>query len=623
MASMLEGDGFAAYEEASPTTLAEQPPTAPEDIWRPDRHWELLYEHVEARRAAMRNWRFSWWTYWAKLAEYILPRRYHWLVTANLMRRGSPLNQAIIDCTAGLAKNICASGMVDGLIPTTRPWVKIEAENLGDDTIDADGKTWIEDTERRLYIVLAMSNFYETMAQVAEDEVTFGTAPVILYEDSERVINLQAPCAGEYYLAVSGKQRVDTLYREFTYTVQQIVDEFRLENCPDGVKELWRAKGGSLENEFVVCHAIEPNYALTGPGDKPVSVLPGKFTWREVYWLRGKKTARPLSLRGFVSKKPFGAFRWATTSNDPYGRGPGMDALGDTIQLQIQTRRKGEAIEKQVRPPMGADPQLKNEPASINPGHITYVETSSGKKGFWSLYDVKIELSALIEDMGETRQRIDRCFLRDVWMAISDMEGVQPRNNLEIAERKNEKMQRLGPVVGLWKSEMRDILIRVLEIMERKGLLKPRPRSIRGVGLKFTFLDMVTMAQLGAQTAAMEQGFKMGGELSLAAKQAAIPDPLRIINMDEAYRIYLDRLGFPQKAVFAPREVKAHDQARAAATQQRQMGAAPAAALPAVQAAETLAKIPPGGGSSVLGQLLNGGNAPAGAGAGEGMAQAA
>lgn len=35
-------------------------------------------------------------------------------------------------------------------------------------------------------------------------------------------------------------------------------------------------------------------------------------------------------------------------------------------------RRKVEFIEKLVRPPMMADPELKNEPASIMPGMITY-----------------------------------------------------------------------------------------------------------------------------------------------------------------------------------------------------------------------------------------------------------
>ena len=93
------------------------------------------------------------------------------------------------------------------------------------------------------------------------------------------------------------------------------------------------------------------------------------------------KTEAELSRQGFF-EKPFIAMRWATTSNDPYGRSPGMEVLGDNKQLQLETRRKAEFLEKGVRPPMGAHPSLKNQPSSIRPGDITYtpIEGNSLKK---------------------------------------------------------------------------------------------------------------------------------------------------------------------------------------------------------------------------------------------------
>lgn len=605
---MSSAGDYAPYMDSSPTLLAAQPPTMEKEKLENDFDWEVIFGHLESRLNSMRNWRYSWWTYWSKLAEYILPRRYHWLVTANLMRRGNVINQAIIDGTAGLAKNICYTGMVDGLCPTTREWFKRTAAQQ-DVVIDADGKEYLEECDRRAYLVLAESNFYEEIAQVAEDEVVFGTAPLIVYEDPTSVCWFSNPCAGEYYLSVGGRNMVDTLYTEQTKTVEQLVDFFTLEACPQQVRLLWEAGGGSLQNEFVMAMAIEPNFAIAGRGrskGKKVEVVRGGFAYREVYWLRGIKTERPLSTRGF-HKKPFAAFRWAKTSNDPYGRGPGMDALGDVIQLQIETRRKAEAIEKQVRPPMGADPALKNEPASINPGHITYTDTANGKKGFWSLFDVRIDLSAMIKDLEQISERINRYFLVDVFMAITRMEGVQPRNNMEIAARKAEAMQRLGPVIGLWKTEIRGVLERVYDIMERRGMMPPLPKSLQGVTLKYDFLDMVTLAQLGAETAAMEETFRVGGELSQAAILAKVPNPLRVVNLDESFRIFADRMNYPAKGLFTAREVASHDKARAQAQTPAQIAAAVPAALPAVQAAKALAEIPPGGGASMLGQMLGGG----------------
>lgn len=607
----MSADGMANYEFASPTLLAEQPPTAAANDDAPNYEWDQTFTHLESRLNGLKTWRYSWWIYWSKLAEYILPRRYFWVITANLMRKGNPINQAIIDSTATLAMNICASGMVDGLMPTGRPWFKLGIGVPGFE-LDADAKAWCEDTEQKAYRVLAQSNFYTVMAQAMQDLTVFGTSPVIIYEDSEDVIRCYGPCAGEYFLATGSRFSVDTLYREFVLTVSQVVEMFGLESCPSAVQELWEAGGGSLENEFVVAHAIEPNFDLSGRGvakGKKIVVVKGGFVYRELYWLRGVKTNGPLSRRGF-NRKPFATFRWSTVANDAYGRGPGMDGFGDIAQLQQETRRKAEALEKIVRPPMGADPELKNEPASINPGNITYINTSGGKKGFWSLYDTPpAVIGPITADIKEISVRIDRCFLVDVWMMISQMEGIQPRSNMEIAERRGEKMQRLGPVIGLCKSEgVQPALERVLEIMERRKMLLPMPKSMRGKPLKFDFLDIVTLAQLGAETAGMEQTFAVSGKLSEAAKAAGLPDPLRVINLDESMRIYAERTNYPTMGMFSPDQVAEHDQERA---KQAQMAQASQATLPAVQAAKTLSETPLGGGNTALSALLGTGRGAA------------
>lgn len=599
----LTKDDFAPYEYADASTLAAQPPTAKNDNFAPDMDWDQIFSHLESRINSMKMWRYSWWAYWSTLAQYILPRRYHWVISANLYNKGNPINQSIIDGTAGLAKNICAAGMVEGLMPQTREWFKIKSA-LMNHAIDADGKAWMEDTEQRMYTVLGQSNFYAEMAQVAEDEVVFGTAVTIMYEDIENIIRLYTPCTGEYFLASSAKFSIDTLYREYVMTVAQIVEWFTLESCPVQIQELWQSQGGSIDNEFIIGHAIEPNFDISAKGRKDkIAVVPGSFAFREVYWLRGVKTEKPLSKRGF-HKKPFAVFRWSKTSNDPYGRGPGMDALGDIMQLQLESLRKDEAIEKQVRPPMGADVAMKNEPSSIRPGDITYVSTDGGKKGFWPLFEMKFDLAAMTADIKEVQQRIDRYFLVDVWLAISQMEGVQPRNNFEIAERRGEKMQRLGPVIGLWKSEgAQPQLERLMDIMTRKRMLKPLPPSLRGVPLKFDFLDMVTLAQLGTETAAMEQTFKVGGELATAAQAAQLPNPLRVLNLDESFRIYAERMSYPSKGLFTAQEVRQLDAARQKAKQQAQ---APAAAAAAVDAAKSLSQTPVGGGQTALTRMLGG-----------------
>ena len=207
--------------------------------------WTAIFFHLEARLGALRSWRWSWWSYWSRLAEFILPRRYRWLVTANTYNRGLPINQAIIDETASQAMLVCAAGLWTGLTSPSRPWFKLK-QALPWLTLDAAGKAWLEDTEHRRYRGLAGSN-YNQMAQAFQDVTTFGTSPPIVYEHDETIIHCALPCAGEYFLAVGASLVDDTLYREFTLTVNGIVDMFSLEECPQQVKKLWAAGGAGLE----------------------------------------------------------------------------------------------------------------------------------------------------------------------------------------------------------------------------------------------------------------------------------------------------------------------------------------------------------------------------------------
>jgi hypothetical protein len=397
---------------------------------------------------------------------------------------------------------------------------------------------------------------------------------------------------------------VDTLYREFVLTITQIVDMFGLEACPEQVRQKWETGGGVIESEMIVCHAIEPNFAISrrqrSGGSGKVNVVPGHFTWREVYWLKGQKTDAELSRRGFNSC-PFFVARWSVVSNDPYGRSPGMDCLGDTKQLQLETRRKGEFIEKLVRPPMGANPEMKNEPSSIQPGNITYTSTDGSKKGFWPLFEVKpASLPPMIEDIKEIQQRIKDCYFVNLFMAITQMQGVQPRNELELTKRDLERLQALGPFVNLFTTEAAGPgVMRALDICERRRLLKPRPASLIGMPLKVDCISMMKIAQAASANTGIASVVAQGIQMSQGAKESGAPDPLDNIDMDEALRLMAENGQVTSKVIRGAGKVAALRQQKAhAAAAQGAAQIAPAA----VAAAKTLSETDPRAGA--LGAML-------------------
>ena len=607
MQGAVAGNG-AHYEHLTPLVLAGMDLDPPAQ--KPLAAWPQLYAHVEARLAGLRIWRYSRWRRAALLAQYILPYRYHWLVTPNVLNRGEPRNASIIDSTATQAMRVAATGLFSGLMSPWRPWFKLspQIENF---EIDAEGRKWLDDTTDRILAVMAGSNFYKVGAQMFEDVATFATSPMILYEDEVDVIRCYLPCMGEYYLGSGARLEDDTLYREYTYTVAQIVEWFGLAACPDEIRGMWTQGGSALEKEYVVAHAIEPNFPLMGRDGNRLPVLSGGFAYREVYWLRGHPGRAPLSLRGF-HEKPFVVSRWVTRSNDAYAFGPGDDALGDTIELQMLTREKGRVIQQISKPSMGANPELENKPSSIIPGETTFVSTSNGQKGFWPLFEPNPQaIPALTEDIKEVQGRINRAYRTDVFLMISQMEGIQPRNELELQQRIGEKIQQLGPVIENFEGEFATPAVeRIIAIMFRRNLLKPPPPSLRGIPIGVEYTSQMKLAQNAAQTAVIERAMAFLGGLTEGALAAGEPPPIRIVNMDDMGRDYADRVGLPARLLYSKQQIAENDALKA---KQQAANQALQASLPAVQAAEGLSRIPVGGGMSAVGALLGSGAPPSGA----------
>jgi hypothetical protein len=594
----------AFYERASTSLLCATPAIIlPDDSI--DQDWEDFRNYLEMRLAALRDWRISWWYHWADLATHILPRRYHWLVTPNTMIRGREINRAITDTTVVKAFRTCCAGLMSGLTSPSRPWFKLGVGGFQEEDIPRDWQLWLDEVERRIYKVMSGSNFYDCLMQLFQDLVCFGTAPMLIYEDVQDIIRCYNPCAGEYYLANGGDFRVNTFYRTFVMTVVQMIDFFGYKNLPAEITGQWSNKGARLDMEYVIAHAIEPNFAATRPQDpnKRLGVVKGGYDYREVYWLYGRSSAKPISMRGFYDK-PYIAPRWETTSNDAYGRSVGMDVLPDIKQLYLMQKRLAEAIEKQLRPPMQADVGLKNHPAAITPGAVTYVADVQ-KGGMRPIYEITPDIAGMLNQMQALQERVKDGFYTNLFMMISQMEGVQPRNEMELTERKNEQMQELGPVIEKFQTEgAGPAITRIYSILKRNRMLPQMPQSMMGHPITIGYINMLTIAQRAAKTAGMERGLNVAGGFLKAGK----PEAMDIIDEDEFMREYLTDLTFPTKIIRSPDQLKEIRMARQKAQQSAAAAHGAATMAPALADASTAAKnfseIGQGGGMQAIQQMM-------------------
>src|SRR6516225_2206883 len=561
-----------------------------------------LRSKCEGRLLGLRVNRYSWWTHARELAEYILPRRYKWLITPNMQNRGSPINQHILDSTGTLAARNLASGMMSGVSSPSRPWIKLKINRI-DSTQTSPTSLWLAECERMMNLVLHESNFYNSIAIVYFDLVVFGTAVLLIYEDFDNVIRCFNPCFGEFYVDNDGDMDPVVFYREFVLTTAQVVDEFGYDNCPSNIQQQYDLGGAQLTREVIIAHALEPN-------TEPVKYgVPEKFKFREVYWVWGQSSttqnAGPgineafLRKRGF-HERPHITVRWDLVSNDAYGRSPGMDALPDVKQLQQEVRRKAQAIDKHVNPPMVADVQLKNQPASMLPGGVTYVTgmTTHGNAGFSPAYGTwKPDVAAMTQDLAEIRERIKRIFFNDLFQVASQYETRSNVTAVEWDMRKSEALVMLGPVLERIQDELLSPAIdRIFAIMSRRGVLPPAPPEIQGTNINIEYVSMLSLAQAAASTTGIERVLQLAG--SLAGVDPAVMDN---IDIDFTLDKYSSLMNNDPRMI---RSSQALQQIRQQRAQQQQQAQQAEMAEKMAAGAKTLSETSVGGGQNALQQMI-------------------
>jgi hypothetical protein len=485
---------------------------------------------------------------------------------------------------------------MSGVSSPSRPWIKLKINRI-DSTQTSPVSIWLAECERMMNLVLHESNFYNSIAIVYFDLVVFGTAVILIYEDFDNVINCFNPCFGEYYVDNDGKMNPCIFYREFVLTISQVVDEYGYDNCPYNIQQQYNFGGAQLTREVIIAHAIEPNDLASKYG------IPEKFQYREVYWVWGQSSTNQnsgpgnneafLSKRGF-HEKPHIVVRWDLVSNDAYGRSPGMDALPDIKQLQQEVRRKAQAIDKHVNPPMVADIQLKNQPASMLPGGVTYVTgMTTGKVGFAPAYLINPDIAGMTEDLNEVRERIKETFFNNLFQTISQFETRSNVSATEIDARRAESLVMLGPVLERIEHELlAPIIERVFAIMSRARILPPSPPEVQGFPINVEFISMLATAQSAAATGGIERLLQIAG--SLVGVDPAVMDN---IDVDYALDKYSSLLNNDPKIIRAPDELA---KIRAQRQQQQQQDQMAARAEQLAKAGQTLSQTDVGGGQNAL-----------------------
>jgi hypothetical protein len=511
-------------------------------------------DKLYTRWGQLKTERATWWAHWKEISDYLLPRSGRFFVQDR--DKGWRRHNNIYDSTGTRALRVLAAGMMAGMTSPARPWFRL---TTGDPDLakSAAVKVWLNDVQRTMLDIFSKGNTYRALHGIYEELGAFGTASSIVLPDYHNVIHHYPLTTGEFAIATDYRGQVSTLYREFQKTVHELVAEFGYENCSNTVRSMYDR--GSLDQWVTIIHAIEPR------SDRDPTKFDAKnMAWRSVHFEIGAERGKYLRESGF---KQFPALcpRWATAGGDIYGNSPGMEALGDIKQLQHEQLRKAQGIDYKTKPPLQVPTGMKNRDVETLPGGISFVDAANPHGGIRTAFEVNLDLSHLLADIQDVRERIKGSFYADLFLMLANQTDAR-MTATEVAERHEEKLLMLGPVLERLHNELLDPLIEMtFSRMIEAGIVPPPPEELQGQDINVEFVSMLAQAQRAVGTNSVD---RFVGNLGQVAQFK--PDVLDKFDSDKWADAYSDMLGIDPEIIVPADQVAFIRKQRAQAAQAQQ-----------------------------------------------------
>lgn len=487
--------------------------------------------------------------------------------SASQMRRRA--NTKVADSRGGRAARRLQHGMHSGLSPSSSPWFKLvtrDREMLEFQSV----KEHLAIVERAIYKLFADIGIYDTFKVNYGDLGTFGFGAGVLAEHRDYIAVSHDLAIGECWTSLDDGMRADKLKRRVDLTVYQMHQMFPLDRLSQACKN---AYNNNRMTSLVPCfHAIHrnPDY------DPNVKFGLRSFKYRSVWWEQGQSNKDILLRVSGYTTKNFWAPRWETRGSMVYcDSAPGFNALPDLREAQLLARKRGQTRDILVAPPLKAPSGLANTLLRLDAKSITYA-AATDLEGLAPIFRTQYnDVVVLRDDHNEIGQTINEHFFTDLFMAITQREGVQPLNDLETSLRDAEKYTQLGPVVDRVNVEMLEVAVhRAYEILDMNGMLPPPPKELEGEPLVINFVSMLAQAQKSAENAAIERTARFVGFIA-----GLFPDAAVKFDAQQAIDEFATGTGTPPRIIRSDEVVEklVAEQQQQAQAQQAAMMAKPAA----------------------------------------------
>lgn len=538
---------------------------------------KMILQRLNAAKLIRRWWETNLWN---PVVELLMPQMGP-MLSGTFSNPGEKRGSKAYDGSPEWAQDVLVSGMHSGLTPDNFKWFKwkLRPRWLNDENAV---KRWLEECEDIAIEFIQGSNYHEETKQAYRQGSGLGTAIKWREKDPKKIFRFEVLKLTECCVVENRYGQVDTFFRECKWTARNAYKEWG-DKCSDDIKGA--INSGNYEQEFDFVYAVIPrdDFGLV----RDTKLRDNKNMPWGAFWINpnGNKVMSEEGFRLF----PASVWRWEKTPGDrsPYGRGPGIKALQDMGMLNAAAKMNAVAAESMVEPPL-AIPDGFDKVLNLNPRGRNRYNQGESKGAIIQPIHTVTNLPYGVDTQTRMVNAVKSRFHVEAFLMLSDYQGSADRTVVEIMERKQEKLQILGPMLGTQKIEHLDAdLDDIFRMLDEAGQFPPPPDIVLQYGSQIAteYESPLLTALKKNEASAVTQVYQVAGLISQAKQDPSVFDNL---DDDYAIRLFSERTGAPMKLL---KDEKARDAIRAARAKAAQEQAAMAQGSAAVEAAKNLGQV--------------------------------
>jgi hypothetical protein len=371
----------------------------------------------------------------------------------------------LFDSTATDSVRLLSSSVLSSLTPPNTRWFNLGQTLVDEEELDQDGKEWLEDSASRIHTMIHASNYDTEALEFTMHQMIAGMAGIYVELKDNKYHFETWPLNHLYCQETLNKGYIDSVYRQFEYTVQEAVIEFGFDALPQKMKDKYlQDKYDTTKFKFVVC--IRPRIVN---GKQARGKTQKQLPW-ESLWVADCGTVVKES--GF-HEMPVVVPRWLKIPDTDYARGPVFDALPDIKSLN----KTKENMLLNMDMHISGMYKVKDD-GVINPNTIKFgarrvipVGDMDNLMPLNTGGDIEFAMAQISSMQNSIRKMLLSDQLGPTEKAIQTATEVQTRNN--------QVRQILGPIFARLQSEfLTHLVARCFGLVARANLLPAAPDSI-------------------------------------------------------------------------------------------------------------------------------------------------